>query len=492
MDTIIVKHKMYFMYCIIICISLCFWTSSSTVLHAESQNSLTVNDIAAQSLGSIDLPQVQGPLYLECSLSKNRLYLGERVPITITLYVSELVVTNVDEPVLTQTDFVLDKTSSPSQDKLRINGRPYQVIKFHYLLSPLQTGSFRLGPISQTLYLAASGVNRRHTVDVSTSPILVKVYDVPSKGRPEHFSGGVGNFQLTVSATPRQVKLGEPVTIRMDLSGSGNLAEVSAPILKKTSGVKVYSALKKSDLSTNNGSWNKTTFEQIIIPVDKNLRQIGPFSFAYFDPNTGKYQQIEVPALSISVKSNPNFTNDEVSVTRNLSQSSLVPIKKGLGGLYLKNFQLINQGWFWLWQLLPLLLLLGAISYRRYTEFMQSDSPRARAIRSSYLVKQQLAVARSISAEERYDDLLDQLHLVLRDYLGEKFDLAAAGMTSSVGKILAQKGVPPEIVTDVQQFFEQYDSHRFAQTKLDQAGAAELWEKLNEIIAALDQVTEKN
>jgi hypothetical protein len=489
MNTIILKHKMYFMYCILICISLCFWTSSSAVLHADSQNTLTVKDILDQNLGSIDLPQVQGPLYLECSLPKTHFYRGERVPVTITLYVSELVVSNVDWPIVSQPEFMLDKIGSASQEDLRINGRRYRVIKFPCLLSPLQTGSFKLGPISETLYLPTTA-GRRRTTDVSSDPFSVRVFDVPSKGRPEQFSGGVGNFQLMVSATPRQVKLGEPVTIRMDLSGSGNLQVVSAPILKKTSGLKIYTPLKKAGSSTNNGSWNKTTFEQIVIPLDKNLRQIGPFSFAYFEPNTGKYKQIEIPALSISVKSNPNFKNDEV--TRKPSQSSLVPIKKGLGGLYLKNFQLINQGWFWLWQLLPLLLLLGAISYRRYTEFMQSDSPRARAIRSSYLVKQQLAVARSISAAGRYDDLLAQLHLVLREYLGERFDLAAAGMTSSVAKILAQKDVPPEIVKEVQQFFEQYDTHRFTQTKLDQAGAAQLWEKLNEIIAALDQVKEKN
>ncbi len=484
MKTTNLHHKMWIVYCILFCIPFYFWDAPQTALGAESQNTLTVEKFVGQALGSIELPQVQGPLYLECSLPKTHFYLGERVLITVTLYVGDIVVNNVDWPTLSQPEFMLDKIDNSSEEKVRINGRSYQVIKFSYWLSPLQTGSFKLGPISETLYLPTT-TGRRRAMDVTANPIQVRVSDVPSQGRPDHFSGGVGNFQLSVSANPRQVKLGEPITIRMALSGSGNLQVVSAPFLKNITGLKAYSALKKSDLSTA----GKVIFEQIVIPVDKHVKQVGPLSLAYFDPNAGKYRQLVVQALPIAVKDNPGFKNDLQDPTiQNLTQSKMVTIRKELGTLYSIGWQWVKEPWFWFWQLLPLLLLTGAILYRRHIEFMKSNSPRARAIRSGNLAKEQMTAVQIISQEGRYDELLDQLHRILREFLAERFELAAAGMTGSVVNKLSGKEIHSSILQDIQYFFEQYDSHRFAHMKFTQEEAAQLLEKMKQIIASFDEI----
>jgi hypothetical protein len=273
----------------------------------------------------------------------------------------------------------------------------------------------------------------------------------------------------------------------MKLSGNGNLQGASAPIIKNTTGLKVYSALKKNESSTSQNFWNQITFEQLVIPLDKKLKQVGPFIYTFFDPNTGKYQLLKVPAIPISVKSNPKYKGDSFSAKPS-PQLTLAPIKREIGTMYLSDWQLIKQSLFWFCQLLPLLLLIGAILYRRNAELMQSDSPKARAIRSANLARQQMAAAQSLSNEGRYDDLLEHLHLTLREYLGERFNLAAAGMTGSVVKTLADKGVPNDILINIQQFFEQYDMNRFTHTNFKQEEAMHLWETINSVIAAIDTI----
>jgi hypothetical protein len=484
MKTTNIHHKIWIIYCILICIPFYCWNAPQKALAAEPNNSLTVDKFIHEALGSIELPQVQGPLYLECSLPKNHFYLGERVPATVTLYVGNLVVNNVDWPTLSQPEFMLDKNGNYSEQKLRINGRSYQVIKFPCLLSPLQTGSLQLGPINETLYLPTT-TGRQRTTNVTTDPIRVRVSDLPSQGRPENFSGGVGNFYLNVSATPHQVKLGEPITIRMAISGSGNLQVVSAPLLNKnTTGLKVYPALKKADSQTA----GRVIFEQIVIPVDTHAKQVGPFSFTYFNPNNGKYSHIVSPALSISVKANANFKNDEQNPsTPDLAHSNIASIKPNLDAIYPSGQLWVQMPCFWIWHLIAVFLLLGAIFYRKYTQFLQSDSPRARALRSSNLAKEQMAAVQNLSEEGRYDDFLDQLHQILREFLAERYELAAAGMTGSVVGILSQKGVPPEILQEIQSFFEQYDSHRFAHLQFQQDEAIQLLEKVKQIIAFFDK-----
>ncbi len=483
MKTTNLQLKKRLVYCILLCISFCFWNAPQETLGAESQNTLTVSDLVEQNLGSLELPQVEGPLYLEYSLPKTRFYIGERVPVTVTLYVGNIVVNNVDPPILHQPEFILDSAGNPSQQKLRINGRPYQVIKFPCLLSPLQTGSFKLGPISTTLYLPTT-TGKKRTMDITAQQVRVRVSNVPIQGRPDRFSGGVGNFQLNVSVNPSRVKLGEPVTIRMILSGSGNLQVVSTPFWENPKGFKAYSPLKKSELSTA----SKVTFEQIVIPVEKQVKKVGPFSFVYFNPHTGKYQQITAPSLAISVMDNPGFKNDlQDPTTQNLTQSKMVPIRKELGTLYSIGWQWLKEPWFWGLQLLPLLLLMGAIIYRRHVQFMQSDSPRARAIRSNNIAKEQMASVRLLSEEGRFDEIPEQLHQIIREFLAERFELAAAGMTGSVVNKLTDKGIRPDILEDIQYFFEQYDSHRFAHLNFTREETIALAEKTKNIVASFDE-----
>jgi hypothetical protein len=348
----------------------------------------------------------------------------------------------------------------------------------------------KLGPITQNCYLTLVGTSKRRTLEVTSQRIPVKVIELPNHNKSVNFSGGVGEFQLNVSAAPHKILQGEPLTIRMTVSGEGNLQGVSAPILQNSPGLKIYPALKNAELSTSNGSWDKTTFEQTVIPLDRTLKQIGPFIFTYFDPNAEKYLQLSSRAISISVKLNPRFKNDQ-GLADQTSLTSLAPIKKGLGELRLQGRLLLDQPWFWLWQLLPILILTGAVLYRQHLELIQSDSPRARVIRSANIAKQQLAAAQIISDEGRYEDLLEQLHLTLREYLGERFNLPVAGMTGSVVNVLAGQDLSTEILLKIQQFFDQYDMHRFAKTKFSQDEALSIWNEINEIISILNQTNNK-
>ena len=165
----------------------------------------------------------------------------------------------------------------------------------------------------------------------------------------------------------------------------------------------------------------------------------------------------------------------------------MISIRKELGTLYSMGWQWLKDPSFWVLQLLPLLLLLGAIIYRRHVEFMKSDSPRARAIRSNNIAKEQIASVQLLSEEDRFDEIPEQLHQIIREFLAERFELAAAGMTGSVVNKLTDKGIRSDILQDIQYFFEQYDSHRFAHLNFTREETIALSEKIKNIIASFDE-----
>ena len=83
---------------------------------------------------------------------------------------------------------------------------------------------------------------------------------------------------------------------------------------------------------------------------------------------------------------------------------------------------------------------------------------------------------------------MEELHLLIREYLGEKYGLTTAGMTGDVVERIAVYGVKPEKLREIKEFFDQYDYYRFTGNKIGPSEAEQLWERVDSIIKSLDQV----
>ena len=336
----------------------------------------------------------------------------------------------------------------------------------------------------------------------SKNSTAITILPLPEATRPKDFSLGVGHFQVSASAGPTDVQQGDPVTLKMIVSGTGNLQSITAPTLINSTGFKVYDPQRKDSGARTSGGGNedntgRVTFEQVLIPIDAKVKQIGPITFSYFDPDSGSYRQVTAAAIPINVKPNPNFNATAVmsSVSSNTGNEELgqdlIYIKDNPGRLDAGHKPLYRSFWFELLQLLPLLGLLAAFIYRKQQKLLQADTPQSRALRANSQANRRLATANALRISGKYEELLDELHVTIRQYLGEKFNLAAAGMTVKVVESLTAKGIPTAITEDIREFFERYDYHRFTGAALGQNDAGEFWERALRIINALDHRKKK-
>ena len=455
---------------------------------------LQVNSVGKSSTSQIpdDSSPFGDKLFMEMELGKTRLFLGEKTLLKIRVYYSEINIDEISYPVIDQTAFTFEQMKEPSQRKTNINGRSYQVVEFSTSISPLRTGQFKLGParlscsvlIKQQVGDSFFSRFRKYSLELKSNQVNINVSPLPP-GEPANFSGGIGQFQIQVSGQPTEVLQGEPVTLRLTVTGNGNLQAVSAPQLKKVNGLKVYDPQKKSEP----GATGQVQFEQVVIPVDPEVKEIGPFQFGYFDPSQGKYRQATAPAIPIKVKPNPNFNAVQIADTKASDENygrDLVYIKERLGSLKRRNEGLIYQNWFWWLQLMPLLGLGMALGYRRYRRILLSDSPWSRAVRAGNLAAKQLAKAKA-ELTVKPENTLEALHSIIREYLGARYGLTTAGMTGTVVEQIAAFGINPETLRDIKEFFDQYDYYRFTGSKIDSAVVGQLWEKVNRIIKNLDQ-----
>lgn len=456
---------------------------------------LQVNNTGKSSTPQIpdDSSPLGDKLFMEMELGKSKLFLGEKTPLKIRVYYSEINIDEMSYPVIDQTAFSFEQMNKPSQRKTTINGRSYQVVEFSTSISPLKTGQFKLGPalLNCSILIEQQGGDlffsrfRKYSLELKSNQVKLNVLPLPP-GEPANYSGGIGQFQIQVSGQPTEVLQGEPVTLRLTVTGNGNLQAVSSPQLKKVNGLKVYDSQKKK---SDPGATGQVQFEQVVIPVDPAVKEIGPFQFGYFDPSQGKYRQATAPAIPIKVNPNPNFNAVQIADAKASEENygrDLVYIKERLGTLKRRNERIIYQNWFWWLQLVPLLGLGMALGYRRYRRILLSDSPWSRAVRAGNLAAKGLAKAKA-ELTVKPENTLEALHSIIREYLGARYGLTTAGMTGTVVEQIAGCGINQETLREIKEFFDQYDYYRFTGSKIDSAAAGQLWEKVNRIIKDLDQ-----
>ena len=248
---------------------------------------------------------------IEVTLPKKEFYVGELVPVDIKAYIPEDVQANVtDLPQFTSDGFTLNSLSSkPEQTQQIVNGRPFTVLTWHSALTGVKAGDY---PFSLEMPLtvvvprpmpqidandlfnnffknAMAAMGTKKDVKIGSEAETLKVLSLPQDNRPADFSGAVGRFEIEASASPTSVNVGDPVTLHLKVSGSGNFDRVSSNMLPGDSHWKTYSPKGHFDPSDSVGYQGEKTFDQPIIPNDAAVSAIPSISFSFFDPETKQY-----------------------------------------------------------------------------------------------------------------------------------------------------------------------------------------------------------
>lgn len=423
----------------------------------------------------------RGNLFLEVSVPKNRIYLGEKLPVTIILYVGDIRVREVSYPVLETPEFSFAQSGKPVERRRMLDGVTYQVVEFPFTLTAVKTGKFTLGPAE--LQCSVLTRTRRRSPfpdffddffsDFEYQPVTLQsntweleVVPLPAAGQPADFSGGVGRFTLEATANPQEVEAGEPVTVTLTVKGTGNFATLSAPVLRNPDGFKIYDAQKKT---AGESGEEQVVFEQVLIPLSANVDRIGSYELSYFDPEAGEYKVARSEAIPLTVTpgSEPAGTT---AFTRPGRQApvygrDLVFIKGTPGRLRLQAKVFYRQAWYWWLHLLPLGALFAALYYRRRLAMLNSGTPKARALRATAQAGQRLKKAQALLAKGEEERFIDELHTIVREYLGERYNLPAAGMTGEVVTKLQAEGLSEDRLKDIKEFFAAYDFYRFTGRK---------------------------
>ncbi|MDA0748784.1 MAG: BatD family protein, partial [bacterium] len=274
-----------------------------------------------QNVSSEDLRQIEENLYILAETDKKQAYVGEQVTLTYTLY-TRFNLQNVHygkQPTFTGfwAETIFDAQRLDQRREI-VDGRAFNAARLKEVaLFPTSQGrqsleqlemvcdipvqSRRRSVFDRDDFFSFDPFGQSRQVTVRSEDIGLDVLPLPP-GAPSEFSGAVGQFQISASATPVQVRQGDPVSLKIAVSGTGNLGAVSQPVPASEDGFKLYDPKASVETETRNGRvGGRKLFEYVVIPQVAGKIEIPAFRLAYFDPNLKRYRTVETEAVSLVV-----------------------------------------------------------------------------------------------------------------------------------------------------------------------------------------------
>ena len=448
--------------------------------------------------------------FAKLTLPGDKVYNGEAVTAELQLfYRQDAQLTQ--QPQLTGVNadgFAVGKIAASGQSQAQIGNSIYNVIDAKIPLTATRTGQLNAGPVTVDLVLAVPSNNRANDpffrqfgmrdplgnldyeqkqVALATETVNVQSLPLPAENVPPNFNGAIGEYTMNVTAGPTNVTVGDPITVRIQISGRGDLGSLTLPEQPGWHDFTVYPPTAKVTTTDPLGLQGAKTFEQIVAPQNADVHELPPFSFSYFDPDTGSYRTLTEPSVALAVRSAgatpvPTIAANPTPNAENPARpADILPIKDGLGVLVSAGPPLVTRPVFIALQTVPVLAWLAAFVWRQRTDQL-ANNPRLRRQRQvAQRIRDGLDDLRRRAAENNSDEFFATLFRLLQEQLGERLDSPASSITEAViDERLARLGATEPVLDGLRELFQLCNQARYAPIR----GSAEL----NSVVGQFERV----
>jgi hypothetical protein len=311
-------------------------------------------------------------------------------------------------------------------------------------------------------------------VALNADPVSATSLPLPTDNVPPDFNGAVGNFTMSVSAGPTNVAVGDPVTLRVQISGRGSLDAVALPSQASWNGFKTFSPTSKTDASDDAGDEGTKTFEEIVAPESANIHELPPISFSFFNPDDGNYHTLTQPAMPLFVTSVgatpvPTVAGVKPENQAQQPQQDIVSIRENLGTLAQAGGPLVTRPAFLAFQSVPVIAFISALVWRKRTDSL-ANNPRLRRRRAvEQLIAGGLDDLNQFAAENKSNEFFAMLFRLLQEALGERLNCPAISITEADADArLDELGAKPETINSLRELFHACNQARYSPVQTSQ------------------------
>ncbi|MCG8470057.1 MAG: BatD family protein [Gemmatimonadetes bacterium] len=328
------------------------------------------------------------------------------------------------------------------------------------------------------------------TASAASPPIEIEVLPLPSSGRPAGFSGLVGDLAVSSSVDRDSVATNEAVTLRVEVSGSGNLKALAPPDLQFPPTVEAFPPEVTERLSTSDrGVTGSRTYEYVLIPRAPGTLTIPGVDVGYFDIASDGYRTASAPALDLRVTGRAA----EGVRTGASARAGVEELRTDIRFIRIEpprfrraGRSLFQAAWFWIVLLVPVGAIGGAAGFRRRRGKLLGDRAYARDRGAARIAKKRLAKAGELATGDDGRGFYAEAARALEGFAADKLDTSAAGLRrEELGSALAARGASHDTIEAYLDLLETCDRRRFAPGADDSGERAAFLERAASALAVL-------
>ncbi|MGA2747693.1 MAG: BatD family protein [Verrucomicrobiota bacterium] len=426
--------------------------------------------------------------------STNTVYVGQVIPVDLQCYYHN----NVSDPhlpIFNSDGFIIGAVpNDPGRSRVRVGNDLYNLFNFRVPVTATRSGTLLLGPATwnlvinsgQQTFFGWTGGSRQATI--SSDAPEIHVLPVPTAGAPPAFNGAIGDFTLAqCEAGPTSVSVGDPITLKIRIQGRGSFDTVSLPANEQAwREFKSYPPTAKFEPSDALQIQGSKYFEQVITPLNAEIKEIPAFQFSFFDPATGAFRTLSHPPIPLTVHTTAATPQPtviaSVGAPEGQQNQEIVHIKPLPGALRAEQRPLLRQPFFLTLQALAPAAWLCALGWRRQKDKLANNPRLRRRRQTALLVRQGLADLPRQAAANHADEFYSGALRLLQEQLGERLDLPAPAITAAV--LDDCQGLDPAASARLRELFHACDQYRYTPEHSSQ----ELASLIPKIKAALDDL----
>ena len=395
------------------------------------------------------------PAFFKLLVPKSKVYVGEPMVAQLELYVRDDVeeIRGFQQTSSPTDGFSAGKTTEQQgmRRRVQIGNHAYTVVPLSLPLTAVRPGALMLGPFTATVSVVLPSPNeggdpfmsrffnrgQQKQVALATAAVKVESLPLPEQNKPADFNGAVGNFTLSATAGPTTVTVGDPITVRVQISGRGAFDALTLPAPEAWRDFKTFPPTTRVETSDQYGFQGSKTFEQIVSPENADVHELPPLTFSFFNPDDGRYHTLTQAAVPLAVKAAGSTPVPTLAANKNAAPEAqapadIGPIKDRLGSLLPDQTPLVARPAFLATQALPVLAFLAALIWRRRADNL-ANNPRLRRRRAvAQLMASGLEDLKKYAAANQPDEFFAALFRLLQEQLGERLDCPASAITENV------------------------------------------------------------
>ncbi len=435
--------------------------------------------------------------FVESVVNLSTPYIGQQIIYTFRFYQA---INLYNQPKYEMPIFTgLDTIGLPvGEYNLDVADRTYLITELQTALFPKTDGNTVIGPARLTF----PGNYFEEPVEFYTEPVVLRVKSLPTNA-PPGFNGAVGQYQIEAWFSPQVAVINQPSTLKVAISGIGNIHALPEPIWPRLNGWRTYDSLDSLTTDMKEGQVTGTrVFERMIISDRLGDFSIPPTKLVYFDPIASEYRTISTKSLAGRVIPAPTpnpATATAIAALPAATPASAVNIFDPPASL---DGRAVNQvlpdslgsalrvvvplalAFLWAICAIPVAAAVGAGTFWMWHKRQQPLEEKPETLHQP-AKKTHPALAAAMAAN---DDNFKVVSQALNIYLGDALQVSVKGLTQTdLANRLLERGLPKALVDKIEAYLAQSEMGRYGPKSDDDEGW-ELLARTEELLFELDNI----